>query len=476
MAGHSDTRDFISDPVEYFDWSATRLWSMPRAEREAKQWEGLQIRFAELRDRVGYLKKLADRDGIDSLEKIDDVIPLLFEHTVYKSYPASLLEQNRFGMINGWLDKLTTVPLRQVDVSHCDSIDSWIAVMDEQTELCIHHSSGTSGTVSLFPKTKGELSAFGKLYPLRFQGFGDPRPEEVQPKAHVIAPSFRSGSSAHFRINQHYFERIAHGDEAFMHTAFPGHMSADVLYLAGRLRAAKARGDLDRLEVQPTLLARLTEFEAANAKRADQMQNFLEEITSSLAGQRVFMACAPTYLWPLAEKSLAKGRQHIFAPDSVISSGGGAKGMVLPEDWMERVMTFAGVSRLPINYAMTEMNANNMLCENGHYHIAPWIIPFVLDPDTSKPLARTGTVTGRLAFYDLLPDTHWGGFISGDEVTMTWDSDCGCGREGPFIERQIARYSELRGGDDKISCAASTEAHEEAMDYLSEIHASATAS
>ena len=100
MTTQSETKDFMADPVEYFDWSATRMWSMPRADREAKQWEGLQLRFEQLRDRVGYLKKLADRDGIDSLKTVEDVIPLLFEHTVYKSYPASLLEKSRFGMID----------------------------------------------------------------------------------------------------------------------------------------------------------------------------------------------------------------------------------------------------------------------------------------------------------------------------------------------------------------------------------------
>ena len=470
MVHDNGTADFIADPVEYFDWSFTRMWSMPRSERESKQWEGLQLRFRQLRDEIGYLKKIADRDGIDSLSGIEDVIPLLFEHTVYKSYPASLLEKSRFGMINSWMEKLSTVSLKHVEVSHCDSIDSWIEVMDAQTDLCIHHSSGTSGTVSLFPKSKEELSAFGKLYPLRFQKFGQDRPNETEPKAHVISPSFRSGSSAHFRINEQYFERIAHGDEAFMHTAFPGAMSADILYLAGRLRAAKARGDLDRLEIPQSLLDRLAAFETDQSARSEQMHNFLEDVCSRLAGERVFMACAPTYLWPLAEKGLAKGRENIFSPDSVVSTGGGAKGMILPDNWKSEVMRFGGVDRIPTNYAMTEMNANNMLCDNDHYHIAPWIIPFVLDPDTSQPLARTGTVTGRFAFYDLLPATHWGGFISGDEVTMTWDRDCGCGREGPFINSNIARYSEQRGGDDKISCAASAEAHEEAMDYLSELH------
>jgi hypothetical protein len=291
MSGEIDsTNAFISDPVDYFDWSATRLWSMPRADRERLQLEGLKLRFDSLREGVGYLKKLADRQGVEKIEAVEDVVPLLFEHTVYKSYPSSLLEKGRFAAINAWLDKLTTVPLTDVDVSDCDSIDSWIATMDRETELCIHHSSGTSGTVSLFPKSKNELSVFGKLYPMRFQKFGDPRPAEPQPKAHVISPSFRTGTSAHFRINQQYFERVAHGDEAFMHTAFPGAMSADILYLAGRLRAAKARGELDRLEIAPNLLARLTEFETDQAARATRMQEFMESVTSELAGKRVFMA------------------------------------------------------------------------------------------------------------------------------------------------------------------------------------------
>ena len=35
-----------------------------------------------------------------------------------------------------------------------------------------------------------------------------------------------------------------------------------------------------------------------------------------------------------------------------------------------------------------------------------------------------------------------------------------------FIEGNIERYSEKRGGDDKISCAATESAHTEAMDFL----------
>ncbi len=458
--------DFITDPVEYFDWSATNLWSMDETTRIAFQKAGLKKRFEELRDRIPFLKKLADAEGVDAVEDFDDLVPLLFDHTVYKSYPASLLANGRFGMINGWLEKLTTISLKDINVSACDSIDSWLAVMDQQSPLLIHHSSGTSGTVSLFPKTKAELDRLGKQYPLRFQRFGEARPADPCPKAHVIMPSYRFGGSAHFRINSVYAKYVAHDDEDYIHAALPGEMSADILYLAGRLRAARARGELDRIEIAPSLMARLEAFEARQEDRNARMHAFLEEVTRTLKGKRIFMTAAPSYLLPLMERGMAQGHHHVFAPDSCVSTGGGAKGMLLPEGWRDRLREFAGVSQIQMNYSMTELSGSNLDCERGHYHIAPWVIPYVLDPDTSRPLARKGTVTGRMAFFDLLPDTHWGGFISGDEVTLTWDKPCGCGRSGPYLESKIGRFSEQRGGDDKISCAASYEAHEEAMEFL----------
>ena len=154
--------DFITDPVEYFDWSLTRLWSMPDQDRDTFQLAGLKHRFAQHRSAIPYLKKLADADSIDAIETLDDVVPLLFEHTVYKSYPSSLLANNKFGMINGWLEKLTTLSFRHIDVSACDSIDSWLDVMDRESPVIIHHSSGTTGTVSLFPKGHAEFNAFAK--------------------------------------------------------------------------------------------------------------------------------------------------------------------------------------------------------------------------------------------------------------------------------------------------------------------------
>ena len=107
--------------------------------------------------------------------------------------------------------------------------------------------------------------------------------------------------------------------------------------------------------------------------------------------------------------------------------------------------------------------------EHSNYHFSPSAIPFVLDPDTSEPLPRTGKQTGRAAFFDLTRLDSWGGFITGDEITVNWEDRCSCGRESFFIEGDIQRYSEKQGGDDKISCAATESAHKEAMEYLTQV-------
>ena len=68
---------------------------------------------------------------------------------------------------------------------------------------------------------------------------------------------------------------------------------------------------------------------------------------------------------------------------------------------------------------------------------------------------------------DLLPDSYWGGFVSGDRVTMGgFDEPCECGRTGPYIDADIQRFSDLKNGDDKINCAGAPEAHDRAVEFL----------
>src|SRR5262245_65273665 len=125
----------MDDPIGYFDGSVTKMHSIPRDELTRLQRAAMAARFTQQRPRIEIVRKLADRLGITTLADFDDVVPLLFPHTVFKSYPAALLDGKRFDLMTRWLGKLTTLDLANVDVRGCDSVDEWIDRLDEQTPL-----------------------------------------------------------------------------------------------------------------------------------------------------------------------------------------------------------------------------------------------------------------------------------------------------------------------------------------------------
>jgi hypothetical protein len=59
----------------------------------------------------------------------------------------------------------------------------------------------------------------------------------------------------------------------------------------------------------------------------------------------------------------------------------------------------------------------------------------------------------------------WGGLITGDKVEIDW-RPCSCGRTTPHLAEEITRFSVEQGGTDKITCTATPEAHDAALDFL----------
>ena len=464
---------FCDYPAEYFGHSYTKAHSVSRDELQVMQTEALIKRFDYLVQQVPMLNKLADRQGVEEIRAMDDVIPLLFEHTMYKSYPPKLLEDYRFADINRWLSKLSSYDFTSVDVSDCEFIDDYVKVMDEQSPISLCTSSGTTGTMSFMPHSQEELELHVVTYAMNYlQNFGDDPDEAMRDELHIVFPHFRGGHGGRpFDLNLQV-KHLLDGDESRMHAAYPGSMSYDALYLAARLRAAQAKGELDKLQINPSLLKRKEEFEALNEGMPAQLAAFMDECMETLRGERILMqGLAWQQGYGIATEGIAKGLEGLFKSNSVIISGGGSKaGQLPPADFKEVMCRFAGVPRMKGVYAMTEGLGRHMMCEHGQYHLAPWIVPFVLDPDTSESLPREGKVTGRFAFYDLMARTHWGGFISGDEVTINWSEPCACGQTSIHIDDTVSRYSDKRGGDDKINCAATPGAHKEAMDFLNNLN------
>jgi hypothetical protein len=459
----------MDDPMGFFERSVTKMHSIPRADLEPLQRAAMRRRFAEHRGRIEIVRRLADRLGVADLGDFDDVVPLLFPHTVFKSYPAFLLDGKRFDLMTKWLAKVTSCDLSRVDTAGCETIDEWIDRLDAQTELEVITSSGTTGTLSIIPKDKAGANYTMRLWRLfLFQTFGrEPTPSEIDPVVDVIWPNHASGKLGHLRMAAMLKREFTGGDESRFHALYAGAISTDLMFLASKLRAAASRGELDRVQIDPKLLARKDEFLAIQARRPQEMAEFFTRLTRELAGKRVFMIGAYNLMYEVAAAGLERGMRGVFAPDSAILTGGGLKGFVLPDGYMDVIEDFLGVDRIQEGYGMSEISALHWACDEGRYHVQPWVIPFVLDPETSRPLPRAGVQTGRAAFYDLFVRSHWGGVISGDEITLDWENPCKCGRTSVHIAHDIMRFSEKQGvEDDRISCSATQEVHGQAVDFL----------
>jgi hypothetical protein len=464
--------ELMDDPLGLFDHSITKMHTVDKAELAAVQKIAMKKRFEEQYPKIVVLKNLADRLGITGVNEFGDLVPLMFPHTIFKSYSASLLDKKRFDLMTRWLAQLTTYDLSKVDLAGCEGIDDWIERLDEQTALQPITSSGTTGTLSIMPKTKHSGAyAMKVVRDFSFQTFGrEPTEEDLNPEVDVIWPNHADGKLGHLRMANMVKTEFTGGDESRFHALYSEAVSTDVMFLASKMRAAASRGELDRLEIDPILLAKKDEFVAMQERRPKEMAEFFEHVTKELAGKRVFMSGAYPILYEVAAAGLDKGLRHVFAPNSVVRTGGGSKGVALPENFMDVIREFLGVEQLDEIYGMSEINAMHWACEHGHYHVQPWVIPFVLDPDSGEELPREGVQTGRAAFFDLCNDSHWGGIISGDEITLDWRGECPCGRSTVFIHHDIMRFSEKQGvDDDRISCAATQDVHDEAVDFMKEL-------
>jgi hypothetical protein len=459
---------WIESPYEHIGWSNTKIHSMPREEVEAVQLAALNIRLEQRRQQIQVLKKLADAQGITRFDSLDDAAPLLLPHDVYKSYPVSLLAKQKFDQISKWLSRLTPYDPSGVDVSGCDSIDSWLVKLQQTTPLDVATSSGSSGTCSFYPKSKRDyvITVQGMRTQLA-QRFGTPpTDEDLNAKIHAVVPLYRDGHASTGAFPRYIRQLFAKGDDNYLHTAFNFKISSDLMWLAARLRAAAAKGDVSKVDVPPSLLARRAEWETAQKSMPAQQLAFVQRMVEELRGQRVFVMGTSNLLYAAAKRGLDEGVTGSFAPNSVFMGGGGAKGVPLPDDLEEVICKFFGTDRMISAYGMTELNAQAIQCSHNKYHQLPWAIVYQLDLDTGRPLPRKGVQTGRAAFFDMTMDGTWGGIITGDLITVDWDTPCGCGRTSIAIDKKIQRVSEIQGGDDKISCAATPTAQAEAMDFL----------
>jgi len=461
---------WMDDALQAFGLSHTRVHSMPRDEAEAVQLTALNLRLEQRRSQIVTLAKLAEAQGITGFATLEDAAPLLFTHDVYKSYPTSLLTRQRFDQLTKWLGRLTPCDLSGVDTSDCKSIDEWLERLRQTTEIDVATSSGTSGTMSFFPKSRRDYQSSVRLLRMNLtQIFGkEPDPAAFDEPYHVLTPFYRDGHSTVARLPHYFLDAFCKGDAGLLHTALPYKASADLMWMAARLRAAQAKGDAGRLDVPESLLARRAEWEELQAAMPGLQMAFIQDMIPRLAGEKVMALGITGMFFEIAKNGLAAGARAAFAPGSAVVGGGGAKGMVLPEDAEEMIARFFGVAGMRGSYGMTEQNFYLNNCEHERYHVPPWVVVLLLDGETGRPLPREGVQTGRASFFDVSQEGAWGGIVSGDRITVDF-TPCPCGRKTLHIDKTIQRFSELQGGDDKITCAATPAAQDEALGFLNSL-------
>jgi hypothetical protein len=450
-------------PEKWVEMDSEELFAISGEELVDLQLHWFKERFNSLLPRISAAKNLRDKQGVTDVDEINDITPLLFTHRVYKSYPMSYINKKKFKALTLWLDKLTTVDLKNVDVKGIKTIDEWMERMDE-AGMDMTHSTGTTGKLSFSPKSQVELplGLSGSYQWIKAVTGQDIRGEQFE----FFFPGYRGGFQGTMKGMLRFGQAIANGGETY-HTLYDYPSSADFMSLAGKLGHAMKTGNLKKLDIIKALVKTKGELIKMKKDRPIAMKAFIDNMIENYRGKRVYvLGTVPDLLRPAIE-GLERGEKNIFHPGSIFLTGGGLKGYDAPENWPEILKEFYG-NDFQLLYGMTDSGFCAPRCKSGYYHFYPMLIPFVLDVETGKPLPREGVHTGRFGCFDLTAQTMWGGLLTGDRVTIHYD-ECECGWKSPRVEDNIQRFSELQeDGEDKISCSGQQEAYNDFLDFVAE--------
>ena len=407
--------------------------------------EAFNERLTERREQIPVLAKLVESTGITEISRLDEIVPLLFAHSNYKSYPTTLVSKGKWGGMNKWLDTVSAQRVTDVDVDGVTDQDAWLERLHAAGHM-VMATSGTSGKNSFLPGTRGDIDfSMRAIVPSLYWNFGV-APKQDRP-VFILGPKY--GPTRAPLYARTMAEAYGRPDARFFLTEEPLRIS-DITKMAA-LRKAIADGT-----AMPSDIAGQ---EQQAAERAEQMEVRLAEIIDEILDHRdepmIIQGFWPQ-LWTMYETARRRGvPSGSFHPETVLIAGGGTKGAVLPDDFQEQIFAFFGFGneRVLGGYGMSELSAA-MPRQDGRCRVAPWVIPLVLDREGTTLLNRTaGHTEGRFAFFDVALQGRWGGLISGDHVT----ADLG-GPSPAVLDGTIRRYTDLEGGDDKLTCAGTIDA------------------
>lgn len=425
-----------------------KAFSLPFAEISALQIKAAQEMFALRRGQISVLDRRARETGIDAINSFEDIVPLLFSHTTYKSYPMSFVTEGKWDKLLRWFSTLVAKRVDAVDLAGVTDFDGFVNALWAAGHRVVV-TNGTSGKVSLLERTPADDE---HLEMQSLELFCWPRPPKPDKSRHLFMFGPPDGPYMAF-VGVKYLRNF------FCRPDSQHFLTDEPLNVASVVKTAQRRTRMAEGAASPGEIAQWEDEARAQAEKMGRRAAEMIEMIIEKRREPQMIGGPWAQVWKMVERARALGvPEGEFHPETMLICGGGTKGADLPPDYNARIMRFLGPVRQNLSYSMSEMGGQMYRCEAGNYHTNPWTIPLLLDATGENLLPREGVVEGRFACLDLGFDGRWGGIISGDKVTMDYTDSCACGRPGAVVLPNIARYKDL-GEEDKIGCAGTIDGY-----------------
>ncbi|MCB2076729.1 MAG: hypothetical protein KDE55_03415 [Novosphingobium sp.] len=416
------------------------------------QIAAIDERLQDRIDKIDLVGLRAREAGIDKIESLQDVVPLLLPHTAYKSYPESFLNGEKWDKLSKWLSTVSSASLDKIGLDNVDGIDGWVSRLEE-AGYYLSCSSGTTGKAAMLLSSPADLAwpSADNIAACTWATGLAPAQDRLFFSLAPVAKVARNDV-----IKREIARAYGKPENSPFSLPTPPITIGSILEMIG-LRKAIADGT-----ASPSMVA---EYETKSHERETAIEHAIDETVDALIaarGEKLFLMGMWGPLYQIAVRIRERGfSAKDFQPHNMMYVGGGLKRAAVPDNYREVVYDTFAVD--PAHnyqlYSMQEINTVMPRChEGGRYHVPPWLVCLTLNQDGDELVDnRQGEVRGRACFFDLSMDARWGGVISGDRIDVDF-SPCKCGARSPSIRDNVVRYADLEG-DDKIRCSGTVDAY-----------------
>ena len=431
----TNLKDYIDAPDDLLYRSRSELESFSRRDIETFQLAAARRKLEHQADHIPVVGDMLNGKDPSTFDCLDDFIPILFDEDIYKSYDTAWIENKEFGKLTHWINAFTTHDLSGVDTENCGGLTDWCRRIDEQADIFLCHSSGTSGVLSFVPRSQHDRDlVVDNLVWTNQPLFNPHQRNDVTYFCMLPRRQYRITQALYDGLEQRYLINPVQALTDFISPEF---------YIAqGKLRTAAINDTTDSCLKNPIVAAYRAEVERYQRDLPELVKRWTDNLIENYRGKRIYFQGSFDKAWQIIQHFKNAGVTGAFAPESIFSLYGGVKdGSKLPDDWQDQFRRAIGVdeSNLVSGWGMSEITSSTRRCSQGMNHFMIQSIPFLLEPKTRRPLPRKGVQTGQLAILEVLSKDCWGGMISGDRGTIHWDRVCACGRDGPLLEDSVSR-------------------------------------